>query len=240
MSRGSPAPLLLCCATAWLFNAEPAAAFPPYRSTDAGTADPYDLELRLGLGKVERKAGETEVLSPLLRANVGLPHGIEVVTELEYSPHADRLADGALGGKWVPLSGTISAGIEALALIPVNRSHSGTGVEAQLLATVSKQGYRIHVNAGGFHDPRGGIVEAGWRASALGEIVSRNYRVGIELFAKDTNIRRADVRAGVGVIYSLAGFDLRPGVHIGLTEEAPDIGVSLWIATKFSLGGGSR
>ncbi|MBY0510562.1 MAG: hypothetical protein K2P94_10490 [Rhodospirillaceae bacterium] len=160
-----------------------------------------------------------------------------MTTEFEYSPREGRATDGAIGGKWVPVSGPFSLGVEALALMPVNRSHQGAGIEAQLLGTVREQSYRIHVNAGGFHDPRGGPAETGWRASALGEIVKTNYRLGLELFAKDSNIRRTDMRAGLGFIYSFAGFDVRPGVHVGLTPGAPDISASLWIATKFSLLG---
>lgn len=85
---------------AGLMCAAPAHAFPPYRSTDAGTAAPHELELRLGLGRLQRDSGRTEVLSPLLRANLGLPKGFELISELEYSPRAGGLADGALGGKW--------------------------------------------------------------------------------------------------------------------------------------------
>ena len=210
-------------------------AFPPYRSTDAGTADPYDLELRLGLARLERKAGRTNVLSPLVRANLGLPRGFELVSELEYSPRADDLADGAIGAKWASAPGPLSVGLEALALLPVSHASSGVGIEAQLLATLRRGQGRLHLNAGGFHDPRGGVDESGWRASALAEVERDGYRVGLELFGKDSDRGPTDVRAGAGVIYPVGRFDIRSGVHLGLTRGAPDVVVSLWVATKFPL-----
>lgn len=213
----------------------PAQAFPPYRSTDAGTADPYDLELRLGLARLERESGRNEVLSPLLRANLGLPRGFELVSELEYSPRADDLADGAIGAKWASAPGPLSVGVETLALLPVSRSSSGVGIEAQALATIRQGDRRLHLNAGGFHDPRGRVDESGWRASALAELVRDDYRIGLELFAKDSNRGRTDVRAGAGVIYPVGRFDIRSAVHVGVTRAAPDVVVSLWLATKFPL-----
>ena len=210
-------------------------AFPPYRSTDAGTAEPYDIELRLGLGKIERNAGRTEVLSPLLRTNFGLPGGFELISELEYSPRGDAFSDGAVGGKWArTLTKTFSIGVETLALVPVNRASSGAGVEAQFLATVRTESFRLHFNGGGFNDPRGGASASGWRASLLAEIPHDDYRVGLELFGKDSDRGRPDVRAGVGIIYAMSQFDLRSGFHVGLTQAAPDLGVSLWLSTSFS------
>ena len=216
--------------------ATPAHAFPPYRSTDAATAAPYELELRLGLGRLQRESGETEVLSPLLRANLGLPGGLELISELEYSPRADEFAEGALGAKWATaVSERLSVGIETLALMPVNRSTSGVGVESQLLATMRTDSYRLHLNAGGFHDPRAGPAESGWRASALAEIPRDDYRIGFELFGKDSNRGRTDVSAGAGLIYDLGPFDIRTGVHVGLTRAAPDVVTSLWVSTSFPL-----
>ncbi len=71
---------------AQVLYAMPVGAFPPYKTTDADTADPYTLELRLGLIQVERAEGETEYVSPLLRANIGLPKKIELISEFEYLP----------------------------------------------------------------------------------------------------------------------------------------------------------
>lgn len=232
--RTVPAWRIAVATAAALTSAPQAYAFPPYRSTDAGTAAPYELELRLGLGRLQRDSGRTEVLSPLLRANLGLPRGFELISELEYSPEADDFADGALGAKWATaVSERLSVGIETLALMPVSRSTSGVGVESQLLATVRTDGYRLHLNAGGFHDPRGGVSVSGWRASALAEIPRDNYRMGFELFGKDSNRGRADVRAGAGLIHDLGPFEIRTGVHVGLTRAAPDVVTSLWVSTSF-------
>ncbi len=66
-----------------LVEPPPASAFPPYRTTDADTADPYTLELRVGLIKANQKDGDTEVAAPLLRANFGLPNKFELISEFE-------------------------------------------------------------------------------------------------------------------------------------------------------------
>lgn len=211
----------------------PAFAFPPYRSTDADTADPYTLELRVGLGKVEQQRGETELLTPLLRTNFGLPDKIELISEFEYVPEEGQFGDGAAGVKWVPFYGnTVSFGIETLALLPVKSGDDGVGVESQLLATFWSNRVRLHVNAGGFHDARVSPVEDGWRASLLAELPREGYRPGVELFAKEVENEPTDVRAGVGLIYDVGSFDIRAGLHAGLTDAAPDVSFSLWITTK--------
>ena len=216
-----------------LAHVPPAFAFPPYRTTDADTADPYVLEVRLGLVKLERDNGKTETITPLLRANYGLPEHAEIISEFEYNPSKNKLEDGAVGFKWVPFPGNAGIGIETLVLLPVNRSLNGLGVESQLLATYRWDSIRIHVNAGGFSDPRGAVTETGWRASSLVEIPAGASRFGLELFAKNTTRERTDVRAGAGLTHDFGGFEVRTGVHFGLTENAPDIGVSLWISTSF-------
>ncbi len=210
----------------------PAFAFPPYRSTDADTADPYTLELRVGLGKVEQERDETEILTPLLRTNFGLPNNIELISEFEYVPKEGELGDGAMGVKWVSFHGALSFGIETLALLPVRSGDDGVGVESQLLATFWSNRVRLHVNAGGSHDARISPAEDGWRASVLAELPRESYRPGVELFAKEVENAPADVRAGAGLIYDVGSFDIRAGLHAGLTDTAPDVSLSLWITTK--------
>ena len=227
--------LIVLLAFIHALHAIPADAFPPYKTTDADTADPYNLELRLGLLQATRGAGETEYASPLLRANFGLPNKLELVSEFEYLPEEGEFGEGALGFKWAPLQGTPSFGIETLALLPVREGDSGVGVESQLVATWHRPGarLRLHVNAGGFHDPRGADTDNGWRASALTELMGyRSYRPGIELFAKQVSGDDADVRLGVGVIKNVAQFEIRSAVHAGLTDEAPDVVFSLWFSMK--------
>ncbi len=210
----------------------PASAFPPYRSTDADTADPDTLELRVGLVKLEREKSETEVITPSLRANFGLRNKVELISEFEYLPEEGAFGDGAAGFKWVPLFGsTLSMGIETLALLPVRPGDSGVGVESQLLATYWSDEFRLHINAGGFHDPRVSPSEDGWRASLLAEFPREGYRPGVELFAKEIESQPVDVRAGVGLIYDVGSYALRTGLHVGLTKEAPDVSFNLWIAT---------
>jgi hypothetical protein len=229
--KAASAILLIAC---WLFAA-PARTFPPYRSTDADTADPGSLEARLGVIEVERKQGQDTFTAPLLRLNLGLPGDLELTSELEYVPREDHLGDAAVGAKWVPFRGRPSFGVEASALLPVRDGDDGLGFEGQLLATLKGQDVLFHVNGGGFYDARPAAIEAGWRGSALVEFTLDGVRTGIEAFAKRELEKDVDGRIGAGVIADLGPFELRAGIHAGVTHEAPDVVVSLWIARKLQL-----
>ncbi len=211
----------------------PAAAFPPYRSTDADTAAPWTLEARLGLLRLERESSETSYESPLFRGNVGLPHRAEVVTEFAHDAETgDR--DLAAGLKWVPCFGTVSTGIETLALLPTPGT-SGMGVESQLLASLWRDPLRLHMNAGGFYDPRPAETEHGWRTSILGELKLDRFRPGFEIFAKGIDSEKPTWIAGPGLITDFGSFDVRLGFHAGLNREAPDFTTSLWVTTAIPL-----
>ncbi len=212
-----------------------AVAFPPYRSTDADTADRGKLEVRLGLLRVEREDDDNAYSSPLLRTNLGLAKNLELVTEFEFRADESRFGDGAAGLKWAPVRGPWSFGLETLALLPVSSEHSGSGVESQLLATFHRKDFRIHINAGGFHDARPSETENGWRASTLGELQIGRIRPGLEVFAKQVHSERVQVQLGAGVIAQLGPIDVRTGVHAGLTSQAPDIAASLWVTWKWTL-----
>lgn len=212
------------------------AAFPPYKSTDAGTADPYVLEMRLGLIQLERDGQQTTTISPLLRSNFGLPGKLELVSEFEYHPGEREFGDGALGIKWAPLVvESWSFGMEVLSLVPVRPGDHGVGTEAQLLATWHNPNMLVHINAGGFHDPRAEATENGWRASVLVELTSKSFHPGIELFAKQKDGEDVDLRLGVGLIKDIGSIQLRSGIHIGVTSDAPDLIFNFWIARKFPL-----
>ncbi|MGH7819892.1 MAG: hypothetical protein ACREQ9_08975 [Candidatus Binatia bacterium] len=226
---------LLAIAFAAVLAHGPAAAFPPYRSTDAGTAEPWTLEARLGLFRIERERSETEYLSPLLRANLGLPPNLEVVSEFQYRADEEEVDDAALGLKWIPLLGEVSAGVETLALLP-NAEGNGPGVESLLLVTGRHDRLRVHVNAGGFYDPRPEDTESGWKAGSILEIRFDRFRPGLEIFAKDSNAREAQVIAGPGLIFDAGAFDVRAGIHFGLTRSAVDSSSSLWLTTAVPLG----
>ena len=217
-------------------SASAAGAFPPYRSTDAETAEAGTLELRLGLGKVEREGGDNAYASPLLRANLGLARNLEFISELEYDADGGRLGDGAAGFKGVHvLSPSFSVGVETLALLPVSSRLSGGGVESQILATLRRDDLLLHVNAGGFYDPRQPETERGWRASVLAELRRGRWRPGLELFAKQVHGERTQVQAGPGVIVEVGPFDVRAGVHVGLTSAAPDLRATLWMSCKWTV-----
>ena len=218
--------LLVASAISW---AGAAWAVPPYRTTDADVADPGVAELRLGLVQVEREHSENDYFSPLVHANLGLGHDLEIVSELEYSQDEDRVSDAAVGLKWARLESSLGIGVETLALLPVTASEDGLGVEAQLLATLRRGPFSVHLNAGGFYDGRPAPSERGGRASLLGEVRWGRLRPGLELFAKKVSGEPTVVQLGPGVIIDAGRFDIRAAVHGGLTREAPDLVLSLWV-----------
>ena len=226
--------LALCALASPLFG-EASSAFPPYRSTDADTAEIGTLELRLGLLRVEREDGDGAYASPLLRANLGLSEDVEIISEFEYRADERRVGDGAVGFKWVPLRSTWSVGVETLALLPVSSRHDGAGVESQLLVTYDADPFQLHLNAGGFYDARPSDNERGWRASVLAELDWGRFRPGIELFAKEVHGEHTIVQAGPGILVDVGPFDVRSAVHLGLTSEAPDFVASLWVSWKWPL-----
>jgi hypothetical protein len=196
------------------------------------------VELRLGLVQVGREGGATEYASPLLRANFGLPNKVELVSEFEYRPDEDELGEGAVGIKWAPLQGDVSFGIETLGLLPVRSQDGGMGAESQLLATWNQRrhGFRLHLNAGGFYDPRRSGRAHGWRASMLAEMMGNDsFRPGFEVFARQRDGDEADIRFGVGIIKYLWQFEIRSAIHAGLTDKAPDVVFNLWLSTRIPL-----
>ena len=217
-------------------SAAPAAAFPPYRSTDADTAEPWVFEARLGVLRLRHDQGENVYSSPLLRLNFGLPHAVELISELEFRPGNGGLTDAALGAKWVPFRGRWSFGTETLLLLPVPNM-SGVGVESQLVVTYrdSANRLRVHLNAGGFYDGRPAAAEKGWRASALAELKSGRWRPGLEVFARKIGSAPVEVLAGPGVIVNVGRADIRLGLHVGLTEAAPDLVLDAWTSTAFAV-----
>ena len=210
--------------------------FPPYRSTDAETADPWTLEGRLGLFRIERERRENAYASPLLRFNLGLPGNREFVSEFEYRPDEGKVADAAVGFKWIPLMRSLSVGMETLVLLPVSSpQNKGAGVESLLLATLRVHALRVHVNAGGFYDARPEASEGGWKSSGLVEVRLGRLRPGVEVFAKQVRAQPVQVLAGLGIIFDVGPFDLRAGLHVGLTGAAADLSPSLWVTSKFPL-----
>jgi hypothetical protein len=210
-------------------------AFPPYRSTDAETAERFVLEARLGLLRLRRAESANSYSVPLLRLNYGLPGNLEIVTEGEFDASEGKLADAAAGMKWVPWAGTVSFGIEALVLLPVS-SAGGAGTETQVLITARLPGALLHLNAGGIYDGRPAESEKGWRASALGEAPIGRWRPGLELFARQFQGGDLEALAGAGVIVGLGPMDVRLGAHLGLTDQAPDLILNVWIASKLRTG----
>ena len=227
---------LITAALLVVLSATPADAFPPYRSTDAGTADPWVFEARLGLLRLRRDRGDNVYSSPLFRLNLGLPHAVELITELEIRPGHGGLTDAAFGAKWVPVRGPWSFGTETLLLLPVPDS-SGVGVESQLVVTYRDQAgrLRLHLNGGGFYDGRPDVAEQGWRASVLAEIKSGRWRPGLEVFTRKIGSAPVEVLAGPGLIVDVGRFDVRFGLHFGLTSAAPDFVLDAWTSGEFAV-----
>jgi hypothetical protein len=207
-------------------------SFPPYRLTDADTAAPWTVEGRLGLFRIERDRRHRAYSSPLLGVNLGLPRDVELISEFEYRPDEGRVADAAIGFKWIPLMRRLSVGVETLALLPVSHKHHGAGVESSLLTTLRLDPMRVHVNAGGFYDARPATSEHGWRGGVLLEGQWRSFRPGIEVFAKQVEAQPVHVLVGPGVIFDVGPFDVRVGVHVGLTRDAANVTPSLWVTNK--------
>jgi hypothetical protein len=209
-------------------------AFPPYKLTDADTADPWTLEARLGLLQYTRDSGHEAYSSPLLRLNLGLPARTELLAETEYSRETDRVEEAAVGAKWIPWAGNPSFGIEALALLP-RAGETRMGAEASVLMTVREDALLVHVNAGGFDDQRPEHPDRGGRAGLLVETRLGGLRPGAELFAKGPESEPEQVSAGVGLIVPFDSFDLRIGGRFGLTEAAPDFTASIWVSGALPL-----
>jgi hypothetical protein len=214
-----------------------AKAFPPYHTTDADTAEPWVLETRLGLLRATRDEGETEVAAPLVRLNLGLPHHLELTTEAEYAPSERRLGDAAAGAKWIPFFGKLAVGTEVLALLPFSDA-GGIGIEAQALVSYRPGPFRLHLNAGGFSDGRVDPIERGFRASTLTELDLGPARPGLDLFVKRSADQPTQVLAGLGSIADLGSFDIRLGVHAGLTDASPDLTVDLWLSAEIPFAAG--
>lgn len=229
--------LIIGCASTVL-AAAPAPAFPPYRSTDADTAGAGTVQLRLGLLRIQRRNSESQRNTPLTRTNLGVGDHYELVSEFEYSPEEHHLEEGALGFKWARPADRFGIGVETLVLLPVQSEQAGAGLESQFIATLARESWQVHFNAGRFYDPRGSETERGWRASILAEFPRGRLRPGAELFAKSTRSGERRVQAGVGVIAQLERMQVRSGLHFGLSDEAPDIEVSLWLAWSWQTRGG--
>lgn len=174
---------------------QPAGGFPPYRSTDAETAEPFVLEARLGLLLLSRDSSVNSYTAPLLRVNYGLPARLELGLEAEFDASGGRLGDAAVGIKWVPWLARMSFGVEGLVLLPVTAA-GGAGAEVQGLMTARVAPLLLHLNAGGSYDARPAEVRKGWRAGALAEAALTRWRPGVELFTRQFDGGKLEALAG--------------------------------------------
>ena len=123
-------------------------------------------------------------------------------------------------------------------LLPVTSEQSGVGVESVLAISYMPEKFRIHVNAGGFHDARPEINENGWKSSFLFQLTDLGMlRPGFEVYAKQVRHEDYEVVAGPGFRFDFGPFDFRAGVHFRLNDAAPDVASSFWITTKIPFCG---
>lgn len=229
----SPRAFRAIALTAAACGGAPALAFPPYETTDAETAGTSAIEFRLGLLDVEETGSDTERHTPLTNLNFGVGPHFEISSELEHSADDHELDGAAVGFKWAAPRGTVSIGVETLALLPVQSAQSGAGIESQFLVTVEREQWTIHGNGGVFYDPRNDDTERGWRASVLAEFPRDTLRPGVELFIRDSDALETEVQAGAGLIVSLERMEIRTGLHVGLNDAAPDLGANFWLSWKW-------
>ena len=227
--------LLIASVVVMMLLGPGAEAFPPYRSTDADTAGAGLLEVRLGLLEFQPSGSSTNRSALLSRINLGLGAHYEVISEMAYSLDDRRFSEGALGFKWARLNDGLGIGVETLALLPANSTLSGAGIESQFLATVQRERWQVHMNAGGIYDPRPGQAEKSWRASVLAEFPRGRLQPGIELFAIRTHPEATRVQAGIGIIAQFRRIEVRSGLHVGLSDAAPDVAVSVWLSWKWQV-----
>ena len=194
-----------------------------------------EIEVRLGLGRLEREGGDNEYAAPLARVNLGLGPNLEFTSEFEHPTQEDASDEAAFGFKWVSGPGALRFGIETLALPPMSASHAGMGVESQLIATLRTGPFRVHANAGGFYDSRPVDDERGRRGSLLVERQVGRARYGIEIFARKAHSEEVRAQLGAGMILKIGSFDVRAGLHAGLTSETPDLTVSLWVSRAWGV-----
>ena len=221
--------------TTTVCGALPALAFPPYETTDAETAGANAVEFRLGLLQIEKTGSDSERLAPLSNLNFGVGPHFEIASEFEYDPDDDRWGDAALGFKWAAPRGSVRIGVETFALLPVRTGQTGAGMESQFLTTFARQRWQLHGNAGLFYDPRDSETARGWRASVLAEFPRGKLRPGVELFGREAHGARTEVQLGAGVIAELERLTVHAGVHVGLTDAAPDWEANAWLSWKWQL-----
>ncbi len=145
----------------------PSYGFRPFDSTDAATADPWTMELEIGLAELAKADGFT-LASPHLVANVGLTNNLELVLEgsqvfsfgpWDHSPKATvhesslvQLDRPTISLKAVLLPGSLqnrgpwpSIAVETGILLPL--ADQTSGAEAILIASQKFPWLTVHLNA---------------------------------------------------------------------------------------------
>ncbi|MBI5814841.1 MAG: hypothetical protein HZB29_04440 [Nitrospinae bacterium] len=206
-------------------------AFPPYNSTDAGTADTWAIEWRLGSSHSSDNDGENHANSLLARFNVGLPSHLEIISEFKYGGAPVKLDEMGMGLKWVPLHGAVNMGVEVL-IAPPLEGENRAGVEAVYLASVYWGSWAMHMNAGGFSDERPARPERGWKAGYIIENDFGVLRPGAEIFGKGAESGESQAYAGFGVIIPIEAFDMRCGFDWGLNAASSAFIANIWVTGK--------
>jgi hypothetical protein len=183
----------------------------------------------VGIVRIQREANSTDYLAPLLRMKLALTPNAEVASLLDYSPENEQLQDGGLAFKLVSREEGFNIGTETVLMLPVLSHQSGIGFESHVVASVDKEPFRVHLDVGGFYDPRLVNVARGWRAGIVGERQHGRMRTGLELYLRKGTEEPLQVQAGIGFVIAAGQLKVRAAIHAGLTAAAPDLAATIWL-----------
>jgi len=215
-----------------LLAPDEAAAYRPFKSTDADVVDRGALEIELGALTVERDDGRTGYITPGLILNYGLTGALELVGEFELeNPPGDpwQIADPGLFLKAQLKEGALqdrsglSIAAELGALLPSSKEgENDLGGEAILIASGALSSFTYHVNFGG-----GGVDRLGsafWKWGVIGELpVSNELTLAGEIAGEDAASAASEASALLGVRYqpNKSGVVFDMGVRRGRRYSSP-------------------
>ena len=223
-----------------LAGPRPALGLRPFVSTDAAVAAPGELEFELGYMGFRRRAGTTTVVTPALRANLGIVRALEVVAEFE-AAHAvsscacspSEVRNTAVSLKGILREGVLqgiagpSLALETSLLLPTARGERQPGGEVVAIASTALRGWTLHANGGPLLDTvraNPGII---WGAIVESPPL-RDVRAVAELNGQGVRGNTAESSALVGALWVLEPpppltiLTLDAGVRRGISRGADD------------------
>ncbi len=144
-----------------LLGPRTAQAYRPFDGTDADVAKPGEFELELGPAHFYREGSANFLIAPAAVLNLGLPDGVELVSDfknfLALDPPATnvrrlRLRDTDLLAKIMLRQGNLqeasgpSIALETGVLLPEPGASSGFGTQVAFIVSVATPRIAVHVN----------------------------------------------------------------------------------------------